>query len=395
MKKIQWLATPFLVALVILPRLSIDLYLPSLPNMVNALYTNDMALQSTMTIFMFGYAMSMLLTGPLSDHLGRKKVMRYGLFLYVISTFICAIAPTISVLIIARFFQALGGCSGTVVARVVVKESYNREEQIKMLAHLSSAIAICPLIIPILGGFLQMNFGWRSIFFLLMLFAILMFIFGEFQLEGLSDKKALFSIKTLIFNYKELLTNHIFIGYSITIGLAWSNYFAFTLESPFLIQRALKLNSLDFGFIFSLVVLGYLMGTRLTRLFANKIGWNKSILIAIYFSIAGALLMMLLIFSMKLRWEILAFPMFFIMCGVGIIIPCTQAAVIQPFSTIAGTASGLFFFIQMLFGGISGLIVQSFQRDSAIPLTLMILVSSILSLVFFYKMVYTHYTSRC
>ena len=134
--------------------------------MIDTLNTTDLSLKMTLTIFMFGYALSMLIAGSLADSMGRKRVMFYGLILFMLSSLVCALAPNVNVLILGRFFQALGGCCGTVVSRVMVKDSYEREEQIKILAHLSSAMAICPLIIPVLGGGLQLYFGWRSVFFL-------------------------------------------------------------------------------------------------------------------------------------------------------------------------------------------------------------------------------------
>ncbi len=94
-------------------------------------------LQMTLTIFMFGYALSMLIAGSLSDILGRKRVLMYGLIIYLVATVACAVSTSIVSLIIARFFQALGGCCGTVIARVMVKDAYCREKQIKILSHLS------------------------------------------------------------------------------------------------------------------------------------------------------------------------------------------------------------------------------------------------------------------
>jgi MFS transporter, DHA1 family, multidrug resistance protein len=115
MLKTRWLIMPILLALVILPRLSIDLYLSALPDMARLMGTSEGLLQMTLTVFMFGYALSMLLAGPLSDIIGRKRVIYIGLTLYLIATFACAVSTSIVALIIARFFQALGGCCGTVV----------------------------------------------------------------------------------------------------------------------------------------------------------------------------------------------------------------------------------------------------------------------------------------
>ncbi len=378
MIKTQSLLLPFLILIVILPRLATDLYLPSLPNIILDLSTSVESVQMTMNIFMLGYAFSMLISGPLSDIYGRKKIMILGLVLFLISTIICAICNSIEILIFARFFQALGGCCGTVIARVMVRDGYKKDEQIKILAHLSTAMAICPLVTPFMGGLITLYFGWRYVFILLVLIGLLVLIFSGVQLKESGLKKQ-YLFGNLLKNYKILLTSHLFWGYSLTIGLVWSCYFAFTIESPFLFQKALGLNSVEFGILFSIVVLGYVFGAQLSRNYANKVGLDKLIYIAILLCLASAILLISLISLVKLNWIIIVLPMILLMTGVGIIIPCSQAAVMQPFPQMAGTASGLFFFIQMLFGLISGLIIQLVKANNpAMVMAMVILFSTIL-----------------
>lgn len=395
MIKTKWLTLPMLIALVILPRLSMDLYLPALPNMAQALHVDDAQLQMTLTIFMFGYALSMLISGPLSDVMGRKKVIFGGLCLYLAATVVCALTHSIIVLIGARFFQALGGCCGTVVARVMVKDVYAKQQQIHILAYLSAAMAICPLLAPIMGGSLQLYFGWHMAFYVLALFALVLLIVSETQLMDDQSVLKKLSFADLINNYCQLLRSRVFIGYSLAVGLAWCNYFAFTIESPFLLMKTLGLTTFSFGLIFSFVVLGYLCGTLLTKRYANSIGWDRLILIATLLCILGASVMMLLAALLPLNWLSLSSPMFIVMMGVGIIIPCTQGAVMQPFPNMAGTASGLFFFIQMLFGAVCGLIVQNLPRDSAVPIAAVVIVSSLLLLISYYGLIWRHTAEAC
>lgn len=390
MVKSHWLIIPLLICFVVLPRISTDLYLPTLPHVGITLHATNELLQMTLTAFMFGYAFSMLIAGNLADMIGRKAVMKYGLIMYVIATVVCAMTNNMIALIIARFFQALGGCCGTVVARVMVKDAYSKEDQIKILAYLSTAMAISPLITPILGGALQLYFGWRAVFYVLGFFGLFLFIFSNQQLQETNTHLKWISLRELFRIYKQLLKNKIFIGYSLTIGLAWCDYFAFTLESPFILQKTLGLNPVIFGVMVALVTLGYVIGTYLTKKWANHIGWDNLILKACIISLIGSVLLFGLVFSMPLRWEILIFPMIIIMVGVGIIIPCTQGAVMQPFPNIAGIVSGLFFFIQMAFGGICGLILQSFEKNALSVMCLMILISSIVLVFVFYKLVWCH-----
>ncbi|MFC3908835.1 multidrug effflux MFS transporter [Legionella dresdenensis] len=384
MIKTRWLMMPVLILLVILPRLSIDLYLPSLLNIGKKFHTDSATLQMTLTFFMLGYALSMLIVGPLCDYFGKKPVLLLSLTLYASATILCMVANTFMVLVAARFFQALGGCSGTVIARLFVKDSYSSKDQIKILAQLSAAMAICPLLIPILGGVIQTYSGWRSVFFFLLILALILILVCKKQLHETQRLISKPSIRKLCYDFKKILSNQVFIGYSLAIGLAWSCYFAFTIESPFLLQEKLGYTSFKFSVLYAITILGYLAGTGFTKRYANQIGWDKLIFTGTLCCLAGAVLMTFLNQALDLHWFTLITPMIIILFGVGIIIPGTQAAVIQPFSHNAGTASGLFFFIQMLFGFLCGVILQRVHNGSITPLLTVLLLSSLLLVLSFY-----------
>ncbi|MBA2649053.1 MAG: MFS transporter [Legionella sp.] len=228
----------------------------------------------------------------------------------------------------------------------------------------------------------------ESAFYILGFFSLIVLIISKQQLSESDIETRPMTLKILLGYYKLLIANRFFVGYSLTIGLAWCDYFAFTLESPFFLQKTLGFNSIIFGVLFSIVVLGYLAGTQITKYFANKVGWDELIFIAIIFCLSGALLLTILNIFLPLKGISLILPMIIIMLGVGIIIPCTQAAVMQPFPKIAGTASGLFFFIQMALGGICGLILQFFEHDTITPMIITILTCSFLLIVIFYQLIW-------
>lgn len=376
-----------MIALVILPRISLDLYLPSLPALAHSLFAKDSQVQMTLIIFVIGYAFSMLIAGQLSDLIGRRRVLIYGLLLYIIATLVCATAHSIKVLIIARFFQALGGCCGTVVVRVMVKDGYQQEEQIKILSYLSATMAICPLFIPILGGTLQLYFGWRASFYLLAFFALLLQSIIIKQLNKPKINAVPVSISTLIQHYKMLFSHPLFMGYSLAVGFGWSCYFIFSFESPFILQSMLGFNAVMFGLLYSIPILGYLIGTQFTRQFANDIGWDKLIFIATLITLLGSILMTFLVLFFKLNWLIIIIPMLIIMTGLGIIFPCCQAAVMQPFPNIVGTASGLFFFIQMTIGGLIGFTLRYIHANIPLLMAITVLICAVVAVGVFYVLV--------
>lgn len=374
---------PILIGLVTLPRLSLDLFLPSLTQLGSSLGVSDPQLQMTLTSFMFGSAASMLITGPLSDVFSKRRVVIYSLGIFLIATMISALTSSIVVLITARFFQALGGSCGTLITRVMVKEYYSREDQIRALASLSYAMALCPLIVPLLGGILQHYYGWRAVFEVLALIGLFLLSACALRINETKTQSNTMPIKALFVNYRMLLKHRLFVAYSLAIGCAWCNYSAFSLESPFIFQTILGYNSISYGTLVALPVIGYVAGITLAKKYANNIGYDTLIYLACLTCLLGSISMILLTSLLPINSAIIIIPMMVIMVGVGIIIPCTQGAVMQPFAHIAGTATGLFFFIQMLVGGLSGIILQFCSHHSALPLAYVILGSSTILILSF------------
>src|SRR6266566_1360179 len=148
----------FLVTAVVgLGALSIDMFLPSPPATV----------QLTVTLFLMAFAAAQLVYGPLSDRYGRRWVLVGGLGLYATAGLACALAPGIGVLIGARVLQALGGGTGPVVARAVVRDLYDRERAARVFSYMSMAQSLNPMLAPIVGGYVHEAFGWRAIFWVL------------------------------------------------------------------------------------------------------------------------------------------------------------------------------------------------------------------------------------
>lgn len=375
------------IMMVLVPRLCIDLYLPSLPKVASSLSVSSSVIQMTMTIFMFGYAFSMLITGPLSDRYGHIKVGMLGICLFVLSSIGCAVSNNIILLCVARLFQALGGCCGTVIARVMIKDQFDKEKQMHLLAMLSLAMAVSPIVAPVVGGYLSHFFVWRWVFIILAIVGFIILSFLVVLRSSFHPTRR--DIPPLLSTYKMLLKNPLFLGYSLTIGLSWFNYFLFTVESPILIQNVLHFSAIRFGELFALSVTGYVIGTRIARYLANRVGWNKLILIACFISIVGSLAMVLcLSLQSQFTWYDIVIPMIIIMVSVGVIIPCTQGAVMQPFPKIAGTAAGLFFFIQMMFGSVAGFIATMINSYHPIEMAMLMLLISILMLASFYLSIY-------
>src|SRR5574340_191554 len=160
-----------LATLVALGPISTDLYLPALPALATYFGSDVSRVQLTLSVFLAGFAVAQIVYGPLSDRFGRRPVMLAGLTIYLLASVACAFAVSIDGLIAARFLQALGACAGPVLGRAIVRDVYGPVEAARVLAYISGAMAIAPMLGPMLGGWLTVLFGWRANFAALSIFS--------------------------------------------------------------------------------------------------------------------------------------------------------------------------------------------------------------------------------
>ncbi|WP_265535075.1 multidrug effflux MFS transporter, partial [Pseudomonas saponiphila] len=354
-----WLWTLLLLVVVCLPRISIDLYLPALPAMADQLRASDAQLQLTLSLYMLGYALSMLLGGPLCDRYGRRPVLLAGTALFLLASLACMLATRVEVLMAARLLQALGGCCGTLIGRVMVRDRYAPEEQPRLLGLLSMGIALSPMLAPPLGSLIEHLLGWRGLFLCLSLVAAAAWLLMYKRLaETRPAQLAPMPGKHLPGLYLRLLSERYFMRYSLAIGCLYCTYFPFILQSPALLQRQLGLPPTAYALVFAATVAGYLLGSRLFQRLGARHGADRLITRACLLNLAGAgLLLLTRSLWPDSLWAIVV-PMLALMFSVGLAIPACQLAILQPYAAVAGTASGLFFFIQMALTAGCGLLAS-------------------------------------
>lgn len=373
-----WIWSALLLVVVCLPRVTIDIYLPSLPAMADALHASDTTLQLTLTLYMVGYAFSMLLAGPLCDRFGRRPVLIAGTTLYLLATLVCTVANDVQVLIVARMFQALGGCCGTVIGRVMVRDRFDTRQQTRLLSRISMGMAISPMVAPMIGSVIETIFGWRGIFMLLSgLAALTLTLIGLLLPETRPQAAADAPRQSTPSLYAGLLRNRYFLRYSLAIGCVYCTYFPFIAESSALLQRTLHLSSMAYAQVFAATVAGYVAGSNLFRRLSARYDADSLIGYAIALNLGGAGLLILCTRFWPGTVPSIVGPMVLIMLSVGIAIPACQLAVLQPFAEIAGTASGLFFFIQMAITAACGFATGTLSDGSAYPMVLMTAISSL------------------
>jgi DHA1 family bicyclomycin/chloramphenicol resistance-like MFS transporter len=350
-----------LLLLVILPMIATDIYLPVIPSIDLELGGVGSNITGTLTSYMFGYSLSLLSAGILADIFGRRIISIVGLVIFIVSSIGCFFVSSIEQLMIWRFFQALGGGCGTLIARIIVRDVFDQKSQVRVLSYLATGLVISPILGPIIGAYISNYLGWRSIFLALSFFSLvtlmLVYVCMKESLVNKVHRKNL-KISALLSQCLDLLRHREFIFNTLVISFAWAIYFTFASSSSLLIQRLYLIDPIEYSFIFSTTICGFIFGTIFIRWRIKNSNLRLLIALAGLIILASTLILYILSLGNAGSLWVNLTLVFFALFGIGIIFPATQAGVMMPFQNNIGLISGLFYSIEMLFGAIFGLILS-------------------------------------
>ena len=361
-----WLVTGCMM----LQPLSTDLYLASLPGMATDFGVSPAAVQQTLSLFVFGFGTAQLVSGPLSDRYGRRPVLIGGLALYFVSGLACALAPSLGWLIAARFVQAIGCCTAVVVARAIVRDAYAPAEGARVMARALSLLALAPILGPILGGYLQVAFGWRAAFVTLALSGLAMWVASLRHLTESNPRLNPNAMRLghLAATYRDVLRTPAFWAYALPGSLSYASIFVFISGTPFVLIKVLGVPAQYYGYLFAIGVLGYLGGTLICRRLLGRIGVARVLALGTTVGMLGGLGFLLLVLAGISHWTLVVAAQFVVMTAHGINFACTQSGSLAPFSDKAGAAAGLFGCLVMYAALASGTWVGSSHDGTLLPL---------------------------
>jgi len=345
--------------LVALGPMATDMYLPALPTLARDLNTNTASVQLTLSVYFFGFAIGQLIYGPLSDCFGRKPVLQIGLIIFIISSAIASLSTSIETLIIVRLFQALGGCAGPVLGRAMVRDLFSDEEAGQVLSHIASSMALAPAVAPIIGGLLTVAYGWQANFWFLFVYGLLALSMLTFGLKETNQQKNpnAMKISQLLANYAYILKHQQWRLYTLICSLIFAGLFAFLLASSFVLIEFLGISEYQYGLLFAVIVIGYIIGSQLSVRLSRKLGAFKLIRYGCWLAlVSGSSMLWLSLIESHNIVSIIA-PHFFFMIAVGITMPLAMAGALNPFPNMAGSASGLLGTTQMLIAAGFGVLI--------------------------------------
>ena len=361
-----WLVTGCLM----LQPLSTDLYLATLPGMAADFGVAAADVQHTLSLFVIGFGTAQLVSGPLSDRFGRKPIMIAGLTLYLLSSVACTLAQSLPWLVAARFAQAIGCCTGVVVARAVIRDAYTPADGARMLAKASSLLSLAPIFGPILGGYLQVAFGWRAAFVALAVAGLVVWIAALFRMRESNVQINPQSLRpdSLVHGYLGVARSPAFWAYALPGTLSYASIFAFISGTPFVLIRVLGIPTEHYGYYFACGVLGYLGGTLLCRRMIGRIGLQRSLEVGTFIGLIGGLGFLAMVMAGWNNGFMVIGAQFVVMLAHGINFPSAQAGSLAPFPEKAGAAAGLFGFISMLGAFFTGMWVGASHDGTVMPL---------------------------
>jgi DHA1 family bicyclomycin/chloramphenicol resistance-like MFS transporter len=266
-EKVPWGLVILLGSMTAFGPMAIDMYLPSLPTIGASLNATAGQTQATMGAFLAGMAIGQFFYGPASDRIGRKAPVLLGAGVFALASVICANATSIEMLLGARFLQALGACSGAVVARAIVRDLYNHTETARMLSLLTLVMGLAPILAPLLGGFLMTIGGWQANFWAQMVFGLAVGAATLFQLkESRSEATAVQArSENPLQAYGALIRQRRLVGYTLAGALNGAALFTYVSSSPELLIKTYGISPQMFGWVFGLNAVGIIGGGQVNR----------------------------------------------------------------------------------------------------------------------------------
>jgi len=367
-----------LIVLTGLGALTLNIFLPSLPQMTEYFDTEYRVMQLSVSLYLGVNAVLQLAIGPISDRFGRRPVLLWAIVLFLIATLGCLMATTIEVFLAFRMMQAVI-VAGLVLGRAVVRDMVGQSEAASMIGYVTMGMAVVPMIGPAFGGLLDQYFGWQANFVLMAVLglAVLALVWRDL---GETAPQNTSNFRQQVAQYPELLTSRRFWGYCLSATFASGAFFAYLGGAPYIGSEVFGLSPASVGFFFGAPALGYFFGNFISGRYSVRFGINAMILSGAIISMAG-LAMSLLLFLAGIKTAVVFFGfMTFVGLGNGLVLPNATSGMLSVRPHLAGTASGLGGAI-MLGGGaalsvVAGMLLT--RGEGAFPLIWIMLATSVL-----------------
>lgn len=355
--------------------MSIDMYLPALPEIGRALGGTPEATQTTLAAFLLGMAIGQFLYGPASDRFGRRVPILIGIAVYVAASIWCALTTSVDGLVAARFVQALGGCAGAVVARAVVRDQFSHTETARVLSLLTLVMGVAPIVAPMLGSWVLVVASWRAIFWVLALFGLCCGVAVFFRLkESRSEETAAQArSENPLRAFAALLRERRLMGYALAGALNGAVLFTYISSSPDLVIEVYGFSPQAFGWVFGFNAIGVIGASQVNRMLLRHVTpdqvLQRASLAAVGF---GAALIVVAATGLGGYWTVL--PLLFCCLGsYGLMAGNTMAGALSVDPRRAGSVSALMGGLSFGAGAVASWAGGALHNGTATPMAAVML----------------------
>ncbi|WP_331888992.1 multidrug effflux MFS transporter [Williamsia sp.] len=360
---------------------STDMYLPAFPVMADEFGATTSQVQLTLTAFLIGLAFGQLVIGVLSDRFGRRIPMLVGAVACSIASAMCAIAPTIDFLTASRFAQGFAGSAGIVLARAVVSDRANGIAAARLFTAMMAIGSIAPVIGPVVGGLIVVGSGWRTVFWTLAAFNLVMMLGAVlFVPESLpKDRRQRSGARSLMASARGVLGNRHYVGYTLTLAFAFMVLFGFISASPFVLQNIMGLSTTAYSAAFATICASIAICSAVSMRLVAKYS-PLQVLRGGVISLVGLTLALLLATTVGgvPRWPTLLL-MLLIVGSLGFVFGNAIALASAQVRHAAGIGSAVLGATQFTFGAIASPLVGLGGDDAASPMGFTLFVAAVLS----------------
>lgn len=362
---------------------SIDMYLPGFSGIAKDLHTTVAKVSMSLSSYFIGISAGQLLYGPLLDRFGRKKPLFIGLMVYILASLGCVYVANIDAFIFLRFIQAIGSCAATVASVAMVRDLFPVKDIPKVFSLLMLVLGLSPMLAPTIGGYVTEDFGWHTVFLILMCMGIAILIAAQVGLPNSFKPDTSISLKPkpIINNFLKVLKEPQFYTYAFTGSIAFSGLFTYVAASPIIFMDIYHVDAKTYGWIFAFMSVSFIGSSQLNSVLLKRFSSEQMIFGALIAQSVISIVFLILALNNLLGLYETSIMLFLFLGCLGISNPNTAGLTMAPFSKNAGSASALMGAIQLGLGALASFAVGVFVKNSVAPMVIIMTTTTIIAFI--------------
>ena len=363
--------------------LSIDMYLPALPQMAEDFQVSTLQIANTLPAYFMGLAIGQLIYGPISDRIGRKKPLYFGMALYAVASLLCILAPDHWSLIAARILQALGGCVGVVMARAAIRDCLDVQSSAQAFAQMMIVMGVAPVMAPVIGAVMLQYFEWQGIFILLSIIGLICLLCVHFFFDETLkvENRLKLNFKQVLILYSSILQDKSFRLPMLAGCLSGASLFCYISSASAVFMDGYGLTQKQFAFAFALNAMGIILISACNKQLARRFSVFQRLKIGGWIQVSGAIILLIAGFLYLAPMALVMLGMFLAVSGIGFTGPNAMAIAMAQQGARAGTASAIMGSAQFACGLIGGIILNFLFWDVILNMAVLMVLFTLSGLI--------------